>query len=138
VIVDLREVRPGDAEAVFATLRAREAYISLEQVHEALEDSLFTLVWTVDGRPGAMCGTRLASMLDNRVYAWMLGTTLIDRHPVAFLRHSRRAIRFFAERYGQVYGQVECDFGRSTRWLHWLGCDFVADTGQVKVWSWTP
>lgn len=138
MITELREVRPGDAEAVHRHLRPREASISLAEVHQAIGDSLFTLVWAVDGQPGAMCGTRLASMLDNRVYAWMLGTTLIDRHPLAFLRHSRRAIRFFAERYGQVYGQVECDFTRSTRWLDWLGCDFVADTGQVKVWSWTP
>lgn len=132
---NLRQVEEGDALLVFEQLREREGHLSRDQVYDAIADSVFTLVWTVDDCPGAVCGSRLASILDNRAYVWMLGTVLIDRYPVSFVRHSRRALRCFTERFGQVYGEVRYDFAESERWLRWLGCDFISDEGKVKIWT---
>ena len=138
MIVEFREVRPGDAEALFATLRAREAErASLPEIKAAIADSIYTLVSTFDGKIASISGARLASMLDSRAYIWMLGTVLIDRHPITFARHSRRALSLLAERFGQIYGEVECDFTRSEKWLRWVGCDILPGNEKVKVWSWT-
>ena len=137
MIVELREVRPGDAEAVFATLRARDVgRISLPEVKEAADSSIYALVGTIDGRPAVMCAARLASILDDRAYIWLLGTSLIDRYPIVFLRHSRRMLALLTARFPCIYGQVECDFAASERWLRWLGCDFLTDDGQTKVFRW--
>jgi hypothetical protein len=127
VIVSFRPARASDAREIVPRLRARDlaglcqAGDPVDVVIEGLQTSI--AAWTVlaDGEIAVLFGFRLAMLLDDRVYLWMLGTTVIDQHPVTFLRKSRGVVRLMRKHYSLVYGEVACDYERSIRWLTWLG-----------------
>lgn len=128
MIVSFRPARAGDAREIVPRLRARDldglrqAGDPVDVVLEGLQASI--AAWTVlaGGEVAVMFGFRAAMLLDSeRVYLWMLGTTVIDEHPITFLRKSRSVVRLMRKHYALVYGEVACDYERSIRWLTWLG-----------------
>ena len=125
--ITYRPAEAADAHAIVPRLRRRELDALREvgdpvaTVLEGLQCSIASYAALADGEVAVLWGLRTASLLDDRVYLWMLGSTVIDAHPVHFLRHSRRAMAQMRQRYRMVYGEVACDFEHSIRWLTWLG-----------------
>jgi len=124
------EVRPAlarDAEAIAPRLRARErALITGEPavaIKESIENSILCFSVLYNGELALIWGARPPTMMDDRAYVWMAGTPLIEEHPFLFLRYSQRAMRFMSSQFGQLYGEVECDYDASKRWLTWLGAE---------------
>ncbi len=83
--------------------------------------SVNPIVGTIDNQIAVMWGTIHTQLLDNRVYIWMLGTALIDKHRMLFLRYSKDVIRMLREKYTTIYGEIEIDYYHSIKWLVWLG-----------------
>ena len=83
--------------------------------------SISNYVGEADGTIAVMWGLRAAQLLDNSAYVWMLGTNLIEDHPIHFLRYSRAAMKLMRERYRVLYGEIEVDHNASVKWLTWLG-----------------
>lgn len=90
-------------------------------ITEALMRSVNPIVGTVNNQIVVMWGTSHVQLLDNRVYIWMLGTVLVDKHRMLFLRYSRDVIWMLRERYSTIYGEIEIDYYHSIKWLVWLG-----------------
>ncbi len=88
---------------------------------EALMCSVNPVVGTINDQIAVMWGTSHAQLLDNRVYIWMLGTTLIDKHRMLFLRYSKDIVRMLREKYTTIYGEIDTDYYHSIKWLVWLG-----------------
>lgn len=130
-MIEIRPARIEDAVRATADLRARDREELLafgrpleNVIIDGMLHSMETWVGEIDGDIAAMWGIRYTSLLDDRVYVWMLGTTVIAERPLLFLRHSRRVMRALLSRYTMLYGSVHCDFEHSIAWLKWLGADF--------------
>ena len=124
------EIQPAialDAIAISRNLRERDRAVverhgpAAEVIRLEIEQSIMALTAILDGEIALLWGARTPSPLDDRAYLWMVGTPLIERHPITFLRHSRRAMRYMASHFRLLYGEVECDYLASQRWLTWLG-----------------
>jgi hypothetical protein len=124
------EIRPAialDAVAIATRLRVRDRAVierhghALDTIQREMEHSVMCLTALYEGHVALMWGARTPAPLDDRAYLWMIGTSLIEEHPILFLRHSRRAIRYMASHFRTLYGEVECDYLASQRWLEWLG-----------------
>lgn len=75
-----------------------------------------------DGRGGGM--------------VWMLGTTLIERHSIAFLRGSREVLADLHARYPLLYNRADARNEVHLKWLRWLGFSFInliPEYGPYKV-----
>lgn len=125
--VTFRKAEIKDALTIVPFLRDRErlnlmrAGNPVEVIEEALKESISNYVGEADGKLAVMWGLRAAQLLDNSAYVWMLGTTIIENHPIHFLRYSRAAMKLMRERYRVLYGEIEVDYTLSIRWLTWLG-----------------
>lgn len=137
MIVTIRKAQPDDPLVILPRLRERDAERlselgdPLQIVYDGINTSFMSFAGEIDGELAALWGARCLHIFDDRAYIWMLGTTLIDQHPVAFLRHSRRALRLLTSHFRLIYGQVECDFEASVRWLKWLGADLQFHDGKL-------
>ncbi|WP_421930037.1 hypothetical protein [Nitratireductor rhodophyticola] len=92
---------------------------------EALEFSLLksTIAYTgtVDGRPEVMFGAGDINILNGIAAPWLLGTKAVERHHVAFLRHSVEWRDQLLRRYSILRNFVDDRNHVSIRWLRWLG-----------------
>ena len=85
----------------------------------ARSESAFTGL--IDGRPAVIAGVGRASLLGATGLPWMLGTGLIERHPRAFLLHSRRVVADWRRTFTRLVNRVDARNRRAVRWLAWLG-----------------
>jgi hypothetical protein len=137
--VTFRPARPTDAEAIVPRLRARDleglrtAGDPVEVVQCGLQFSIYSIAALADDEIAVLWGVRVCTLLDDRAYLWMLGTRVVDEHPIHMLRHSRAAVKIMRERYSLVYGEVACDFEKSIRWLTWLGAKIQAGPAADRM-----
>lgn len=126
-MIELRETRAEDIEAIIPNLRAHDKKtierlrldpVALLRTTFMNGSPMFTA--TVDGAPACMWGLEKRSLLSSWML-WMLTTDAIDANPVRFLRESRRIIKALSDTYGTIEGMVDSDFEISVRWLRWLG-----------------
>jgi hypothetical protein len=129
VIIEMRSPIDADAVRILPYLRIRDASFlegkdcaPHQVIINEVARSILAYTVTLDGMPAVIWGAILTSMLNDQAYVWMLGTRMIDDHPTAFLRHSRKAVMEMRKRFGILYGSLEPDFAVSERWLRWMGC----------------
>ena len=125
--ISFRHAVERDALEIVPFLRDRER-INLIRVgnpadiiREAMRESVSNYVCMADGAIAVMWGLQAAQMLGDSAYLWMLGTSVIEDHPIHFLRYSRAAMRLMRKRYRVLYGEIEMDYNLSIKWLTWLG-----------------
>jgi hypothetical protein len=142
VIIEVMEATDEDAVRILPYLRERElSFLASKDeaphkiIMAEIARSLLAYTITVDGEPAVIWGVRLNAMLDDKAYIWMLGSTYVDKHKIAFLRHSRKAVHAIAKRFSTLYGLVEYDFDASERWLRWMGCEIVGDYDTYRVFK---
>jgi hypothetical protein len=65
---------------------------------------------------------------------WMLLTTNVYKHPIEFLRFSKRYLADLLRKAPQVANGVHGENQLHIKWLTWLGCKWVPNTrGKGKV-----
>lgn len=74
-----------------------------------------------DGEPACVFGVNPGSMLGGTAAPWMIGTALLERYPLAFLRRSRPVVAAWAERYTSLRNYVDARNTLAVAWLRWLG-----------------
>jgi hypothetical protein len=118
-------LRPADAAEVYATSgRTAEAALLA-----ALRRS--TQAWTclIDpsagsgqvAEPVCMWGVGPISLVAGRGCPWLLGTEVVEWHPMTFLRQSRAFLREMLQTYSELENHVDARNLLSIRWLKWLG-----------------
>ncbi|MDB5405401.1 MAG: hypothetical protein JWL84_313 [Rhodospirillales bacterium] len=80
-----------------------------------------TWAGTVDGVAACVFGLGMGSMLDDVGRPWMVGTPLVERHSMAFLRRNRPMIARWLEECRILENWVDARHAVSRRWLNWLG-----------------
>lgn len=97
-----------------------------------------------DGRPLCIWGVNEEIGPDGWREFWLLGTTDILRHKVAFLRTCRDWKPYVLAKYGRVRAYIDARYTVSLRWARWMGCEILAPapfgkTGalfsEVRLWA---
>lgn len=125
-MIEIRPAKAEDAEAIVPFLRERERSATADPaatLRDSLTRSIMSYAVFYQDRIALIWGVQSGTMLDGRAYLWMAGTSLIEEHPFLFLRYSQRAMRYMASNFEKLYGEVECDYAASQRWLTWLGAE---------------
>ena len=76
--------------------------------------------WTLllDGQPAAIFGT---VPCEGGAIVWLLTSTLVEKHPLAFLRLSRHVVDALVARYGALVNAIDARYTTAIRWAKWLG-----------------
>lgn len=129
----VRAVRPGDVEALAATMRAEDVaevlasggYSPREALEVSLSMSCEAWTWEVGGEVAAVFGIvelPRPSLLGARVGGvWALTGTAVHRHRKAFVRASRRILTVLLSRWDVLTNAVDARYTGAVRWLEALG-----------------
>lgn len=102
--------------------------LSMMTPEEVLHQSfgLSHLAWTglIDGVPVCMYGVVRASLLGNVGRPWMVGTDLLDKHQVVFLRRCRASLETMKMCFGKLENYIDARNVKAIQWLRWLGFSF--------------
>lgn len=89
--------------------------------------------WTgfLDGVPAAMFGVTQASLVTGTGKPWLIGTDLLDKSPLTFLKECRPFMPEIERRYARLENYVDARNSRAIRWLKWLGFEM----GQAEPYG---
>lgn len=92
------------------------------------------LVGTADGVPVCMWGVS-APLIGKAGSPWMVGTTELDKHAMAFLRRCRPQVVAMLADYDILQNYVDVRNRKAIIWLKWLGfsMDEAAPFGPFKL-----
>lgn len=109
--------RPADRQELWAShrLTPRRAIEGGMIVSPDARTALF------DGVPACVFGCNPGSLLGGQATPWMIGTPLLERYPLAFLRRSRPVVADWAARYTALRNHVDARNTLAVAWLRWLG-----------------
>lgn len=82
-----------------------------------------TYAWTgfINGEMAAIFGVSPASIMGGVGYPWLLGSGVIVRHPISFLRPCQPYINRMAGCYDVLHNYVDDRNRHAIKWLRWLG-----------------
>lgn len=82
--------------------------------------------WTglVDGEPACMFGVSRGTILSHVGAPWLLGTDLIEKNQLAFLRRNKLYMSEMTEGFDTLINYVDARNTKAIRWLKWLGFEF--------------
>jgi hypothetical protein len=81
---------------------------------------------TPDRKPLCVLGINDEVNADGWAEFWLLGTTDILKHKIAFLRTCRDWKPLIAAKYPRLRSHIDARYDLSLRWAKWLGCEICA------------
>ena len=97
----------------------------LTAILTSLRLSLFSQTWLVDDEPACMFGFATPSMLGPLAQPWMLGTMLVRRHKIAFLRNYRAQIGRMLDAFPVLETVVDARHAVCLKWLAYTGFEIL-------------
>lgn len=133
-MIEIVEAQPWHAIALCEDLREREALAGLEPRALVQEVARSCVAWAGlnDGHVAALWGAKVDGLLSDEAYIWLACGREMEKNPITFLRHSRRAITDLRHYFRCLHGLVLTEFGCSVRWLEWLGFEVGPDEKGVR------
>jgi hypothetical protein len=118
---DIAQLAPNLREEDAAEVWASSRHTPEESLRFALETS--SAAWTAweDAEPIAMFGVGPGNALTGVGLPWLLGSSALDRHPLAMVRLGRLALRRMAQTYPVLRNAIDARYTRSLRWALMLG-----------------
>lgn len=121
-MIHIRPTLPGDSWLIRADLREAEV-LELAALGHTCEECM-TLGLASTGAQTFFIGDEIGGMFGvSDGVLWGVFTNEIDRHPLAFLRASRRYISSLDI---EVTNYVDARNAKAVRWFRWLGFDVSA------------
>lgn len=112
-----RRMRRADMAEVWA----QAGLDPLEGIRLSMAVSKRTIVGLVNGRHACIFGIASRSLLSDCGVPWLLGTKLIERHQLGFLRRCGPMLEELAAGFGRLENYVDARNAVSIKWLGWLG-----------------
>lgn len=133
--------REGDVESVAARMRdADKAEVWASHGMDPLSALRLSVrftpapltVWKGDLQAAILGVVPVSAVMESGM-VWLLGTDLIERYPVPFLRHSREVVRGFLQDYRRLFNYVDDRNRISIRWIKW--CGFEKKGSSKGIWG---
>jgi hypothetical protein len=118
-LIDAR-VRPEDK----AELWAAACFTPTEAMEHGLKSSSIARTGFIGSDAVCMFGVTGASIMSSTGRPWMVGTDLLDRNAMIFLRLCRAEVFRMLIYYKRLENYVDLRNERAITWLSWLGFDF--------------
>lgn len=137
--VEMVEARLEHAISLIENLRGNERELYKKVLGEDFERLVVkeinesVMVWAafVDGECGVLWGVKMEKIMSDEGVLWLLGGHLIDKNPITFLRHSKRALEDLRGTFKLLHGCVLTQYTQSRKWLEWLGFEIGEDQGGI-------
>lgn len=126
--VEIRAADFDDVELIAANAREADV-LELAAVGSDPATAMYkglvmsTHAWTglVNGVPVCMFGVAPRSVLSGRGYPWMIGSRLLERYAVTFIRRCMPQVQKMRDSYNLLENYVDARNELAIRWLMWLG-----------------
>lgn len=102
-------------------IRAMTPLPIAEALSLAIRESRKAWIWVVDGRVVCIFGVAPLSMVSGSGSPWMVATSDVYKHRVAFLRESKRWVRVMRSMFPLLWNYTAADNQAGIDWLRWLG-----------------
>lgn len=93
----------------------------LRALSQAIEQSDYSAVGTIDGEPVLMWGVLCESFIGRLGVPWMIGTKMLDNNAFVFLRRCRAPLMKVLNNYDRLENYVDVRNTKSISWLRWMG-----------------
>lgn len=131
VEVEIREIEKGDIDLLMADMRQADrdeiAAATSIPLKKAVSDSValssYSRAGWVNGRLACLWGVCPISLATSNGAPWFLSTSVIEQHPMLFLRRCRPHVQEFRDRYRFMVNYVDARNRVAIHWLKWLGFD---------------
>jgi hypothetical protein len=138
--IEIRDITPEDQRALLNDMRSADRAeveattpLSLESaVRQTVSLSTDSRVGLIDGKVAALWGAAPISLSNAHGAPWMLATTVIEKHPLAFLRRCKEQFSAVHGPYQLLENHVDVRNRVAIHWLRWLGFEFDDPT----PWGW--
>ena len=111
------KVRDADVEEIWAANMTRP----LEALVGCVRHSEHARVGRANGEIVCMFGTMRSNLMGSRGIIWMLGTDLLQKYAVRFLRENKNEIVQISSEFSIVENYCYARNKTTLRWLKWLG-----------------
>lgn len=115
----LRRADRDEVQAITGQPPERVLPAYLEGVAAAPAPSSAHVMVSEQGELAGICG--VLSVGDGEGSVWMIGTEVLDHHPVEFLRASKAWLRQQQPRWEVLANCVDARNHKHIQWLRWLG-----------------
>ena len=85
----------------------------------AVSDKSWTALF--DGMPACMFGVSMGSAITDTGRPWLIGSRLIDRYPLSFLKGCKPHMDEVRKQYMYLENYVDVRNIRAIKWLKWMG-----------------
>ena len=95
----------------------------------------------IDGEAVCMLGCNTVSAVSGVGRPWMVGTELLDKYAMAFLRRCRPVVAEMLSDYKRLENYIDARNVKAIAWLRWLGFEMgepepmgIFKTSFIKFW----
>lgn len=138
-MLTLRTATLDDAHYVGARLREGDAAEVLlfgldgvEAITRSMADSIASECIEIDGEPAAVLGFVMRDLVSGIGCPWILTTSAVERHPVAFGRATRRILNRAFDVAWRLENHVDARYMRALAWIEWLGFEIDPEQGGLR------
>lgn len=121
IAADLEYLGPRLREADRHEIRASTGLEPSRSLALAFDLSDIAYTGTADDEPGCMFGVMCLEPFSRAGVPWLLGTELVERHALGFLRGSKEIVAAMRQEYTSLENHVDARNTLSIAWLRWLG-----------------
>jgi hypothetical protein len=113
-------VREADRQELWAS----GLHGASEVMHQGIDISEVAWTGLIDGVPVCMFGVAPVTVIGGLGRPWMVGTDMLDKHQMVFLRRCREYVDFMLQMYPVLENYVDARNVQAVKWLMWLGFSF--------------
>ena len=113
-------VRQADKDELWASSNSTP-YDAIFNSFLVSRDTTFT--GTADGVPVCIFGVRPPSLINDVAVPWMIATSDLKFHSMAFLRKSRKMVDMLSDTFPVMENYVDERNVIAVKWLQWVGFD---------------
>jgi len=111
------DVREVDVQEIWAANRSKP----LEALVGCVRNSEHSRTGRANGEIVCMFGTMRSNLMGTKGIIWMLGTDLLKKYAVRFLRENKNEIVKISSEFSIVENYCDTRNTATLRWLKWLG-----------------
>ena len=110
-------MRKIDVQEVWASSRSRP----LEALVNSIKESERARTGLVDGEIACMFGVCRKNLMGDEGVIWLLGTDLLKKHAIKFLRENKKEIVDISSKFTIIENYCDSRNKVTLKWLRWLG-----------------